>query len=103
MWVQIIKAKLKDGMDAGLEELFELIKANEQPDSGLIRETMARDQNDPNTVYVIATFESEEQARAREADPRREQGQAAIRQKLGEMIAAPPEFIDLDVVDEFTL
>ncbi|HVW79743.1 MAG TPA: hypothetical protein VHB69_02230 [Mycobacteriales bacterium] len=103
MWVQIIKVQLKDGMDAGLNELFQLIKANEQPDSGLIRETLTRDQTDPNSVYVIATFASEEQARAREADPRRAEGQVAIRAKLGEIIAGPPEFIDLNVIEEFTL
>ena len=33
-----------------------------------------RDQNDPELVYTLVVFESEEKARAREQDPRRQEG-----------------------------
>ena len=33
-----------------------------------------RDENDPGRVYLSAVFESEEKARVREKDPRREEG-----------------------------
>jgi hypothetical protein len=47
-------------------------------------------------------FESEEKARARERDPRREQGLQVLRAKLSDILAGPPEFTDLAVVEEWT-
>jgi quinol monooxygenase YgiN len=100
MWIQIIKTRLKPGKDVELTALMDQLKALEQPGSGLIRSTAARAQSDPNTVYMIVTFESEEKARAREADPRRQEGLAAVRQQMAEMFDGAPEFIDLEVVAE---
>jgi quinol monooxygenase YgiN len=100
MWIQIIKARLKPGIEAELGTLMERLRAAEQPNSGLIRSTTARDQKDPNTVYTIVTFESEEKARAREQDPRRQESLQSIRAMMAEIFDGPPEFTDLNVVAE---
>jgi hypothetical protein len=95
MWAQIIKMRLKPGKD---DEL----KSAEQPGSGLLRSTTMRDRQDPSTVYTMVVFDSEESARAREQDPRREAGLQAAREVMGQVFDGPPEFIDLDVVREST-
>ena len=99
MWAQLIKAKLKPGTD--LAALAEVLKAAEQPNSGLLRELFMHDQNDPDTAYVLAMFESEDKAREREQDPRRAEGQRAIQAFMGDVLAAPPEFIDLVVTGDW--
>lgn len=96
MWAQLIKAQVKPGTD--LATLADVLKAAEQAGSGLRREMFMHDQNEPDTVYVLAMFESEEKARERERDPRRAAGQQAVQAFLGGVLAGPPEFIDL-VVD----
>lgn len=98
MWMQIIRTRLKPGKDAELLGLIDQLKAIEQPDSGLVRSVATRDQKDPSTVYMIVTFESEEKARAREADPRRQEGLGSVRAGMAEIFDGPPEFFDLEVV-----
>jgi len=61
-----------------------------------------RDQKDPSKVYLLVVFESEEQARARENDPRRQDGLQAARATMAEIFDGAPEFLDLTVVEEFT-
>ena len=95
MWAQLIRAKLKSGTD--VSTLVDVLKAAEQPGSGLLREMFMHDQNDPDSVYVLAVFESEEKAREREQDPRRAEGQQAIQEFMAKVLAAPPEFTDLTV------
>ncbi len=101
MWAQLITMRLKDGKDADLPELFDQLRAVEQPGSGLVRSLAMRDQNDPTRVYTLVLFESEEKARARERDERRRQGLAAARATMAEIFDGPPEFIDLTVVNDF--
>ena len=55
---------------------------------------------DPNVVYVLVVFESEERARAREQDPRRQAGLAGVRAAMADALDGPPEFVDLDVLYE---
>jgi len=100
MWAQIIKTRVKPGSDAELAVLMDQFKAAEQTDSGLIRSTTMRDQNDPDSLYIMVVFDSEESARAREQDPRREPGLAAARETMGRIFEGAPEFIDLNVVAE---
>jgi quinol monooxygenase YgiN len=100
MWAQMIKFRLKPGNDDGLLKLVDQLKAVEQPGSGIVRSTAMRDQKDPNTVYFHVVFESEEDARARENDPRRQEGLAAARTTMGEIFDGAPEFIDLTVVSD---
>ena len=99
MWAQLIKARLKPGSD--LSALPDVLKAAEQPGSGLVRELFMHDQNEPDSAYILAVFKSEEKAREREEDPRRAEGQRAIRELMAKALAAPPEFTDLTVTADW--
>ena len=101
MWAQLIITRLKAGKDGELPKLFDQLRALEQPGSGLIRSLQMRDQNDPGRVYTLVLFESEEQARAREGDERRQEGLATARAVMAEIFDGPPEFVDLTVDHDF--
>jgi quinol monooxygenase YgiN len=100
MWAQLIKMRVKPGKDT--VELNKQLQAAEQPDSGLVRTIIMRDQKDPDQLYTLVVFESEEKARAREQDPRRQEGLQAVRATMGDILAGTPEFVDLDVIEEWT-
>lgn len=100
MWAQIIKMRLKPGKDDELAVLMDQLKAAEQAGSGLLRSTTMRDQHDPSWVYTMVVFDSEDSARAREQDPRREPFLQAARETMGQIFDGSPEFIDLQVVSE---
>jgi hypothetical protein len=100
MWAQLIKVRLKPGKDTS--ELNKQLRAAEQPGSGLVRSLMMHDQQDPGQVYALVVFESEEKAREREQDPRRQEGLQAVRAAMEDVYAGPPEFVDLTVVEEWT-
>ena len=103
MWAQLISARLKPGKEGDLTKLFEQVQAIEQPGSGLLRSTFMRDQNDPRKVYMLVIFDTEEHARAREHDQRRDQGLQSVRATMAEMLDAPPEFTDLLVVNDLVV
>jgi quinol monooxygenase YgiN len=100
MWAQLITTRLKPGREDDLQRLLDQIEAAEQPDSGLVRATSMRDDNDPSRVLMLVVFESEEAARARESDPRRQETLAAARETMAEIFEGPPEFVDLTVVQD---
>ena len=100
MWAQLITTRLKPGREGDLPGLVDQLRAVEQPGSGLVRSTAMQDQNDPSRVYMLVVFESEEDARARENDPRRQEGLQAARATMAEIFDGAPEFVDLTVVDE---
>jgi len=100
MWAQLIKVRLKPGED--LAVAAEQLQAAEQPGSGLVREICMQDQKDPSQAYILAVFESEEKARAREQDPRRREGLQAMQATMTEILAGPPEFVELIVTGEYT-
>jgi hypothetical protein len=100
MWAQLIKMQLKPGSDTA--ELTKEIRAAEQPGSGLVRSIFMHDQTDPDCIYTLVVFESEEKARARERDPRREEQLQKARQTMANIVDGPPEFTDLIVIDEWT-
>jgi len=100
MWAQLIKMRLKPGNDTA--ELDKQIQAAEQPGSGLVRTLIMHDQKDPGQVYALVVFESEEKARAREQDPRRQERLQAARALMADIFDGPPEFTDLRVADEWT-
>jgi quinol monooxygenase YgiN len=93
-----MKVQSKPDRDSELQALFEQIRAVEQPESGLVRTTVMRSQHDPEVVYVLVVFESEEKARAREQDPRRQEGLKALQASMAQVMDGPPEFIDLAVL-----
>lgn len=103
MWAQLIKFRVKPGTRAQVKDMIDHILATEQPESGLLREMAMSDQSDPTSVYVLAVFESEEKARAREQDPRRKEAQEALTAMMTEVLAGPPEFVDLEVLADSTL
>jgi len=100
MWAQLITTRLKPGREDDLPKLIEQLRAAEQPDSGLLRTVAMQDQNDPSRVYMLVVFESQEKAREREQDPRREKGLNAARATMAEIFDGPPEFVDLTVVHD---
>ena len=100
MWAQLITTRLKPGREGDLRKLAEEFKATEQPGSGLVRSTMLQDQKDPSRLYMFVVFESEEKARARENDPRRQKGLTKARALMAELFEGAPEFVDLTVVEE---
>lgn len=101
MWAQLITAHLKPGRGEDVSKLLAQLRAAEQPGSGLVRSTTMRDQNDPSRLSILVVFESEEKARAREQDERRQEGLTAARATMTEIFDGPPEFTDLTVVDDF--
>lgn len=100
MWAQLIQMQLKPGQDTS--EMTKEIRAAEQPGSGLVRTLMMRDQADPSRIYTLVVFESEEKARAREQDPGRSERLEAARSMMADLFDGPPQFTDLEVVDEWT-
>jgi quinol monooxygenase YgiN len=100
MWAQLITTRLKPGKEQDLPKLFEQLRAVEEPGSGLVRSTAMRDQNDPSRVYMLIVFESEEKAREREQDPRREESLKPARATMAELFDGAPEFVDLTVVND---
>jgi quinol monooxygenase YgiN len=98
MWAQLIKMRVKAGSVADLPVLFEKFQALEQTGSGLIRTTLMHTQNDPSEFYVMVVFESEEHARARENDPRRQEAMKPAQAMMAEIVDGAPEFVDLTVV-----
>ena len=103
MWAQLITMRLKAGRDVDLPRLVEQLQSAEQADSGLIRSTAMLDQSDPTRVYMMVVFESEEKARARENDPRRQEGLQAASATMAEIFDGGPEFVDLTVVADFSM
>ena len=100
MWAQLITTTLKPGHEGDLQKLVDQLRATEQKGSGLVRSMAMHDQKDPSRIYMLVVFESEEKAREREKDPRREEGMRAARATMAEIFAGAPEFVDLAVIDE---
>ena len=100
MWAQLMKMHVKPEQEQDLAGVLAQLQALEQPGSGLVRTTTMRDQSDPSVVYALVVFESEEKARAREQDPRRQEGLKPAQATLAEILDGPPEFVDLIVTQD---
>ena len=98
MWAQMQRVSTDPERQAQLLEVFEQLKAIEQQDSGLLQTLVLRSQADPAEVFVVVVFESEEKARSRDKDPRRQKPLERIRASMGDVLNGPPEFFDCDVV-----
>jgi quinol monooxygenase YgiN len=103
MWAQMITTRLKPGKEGDLAKLTAQLKATEQPGSGLVHSTATRDEKDPSRVIMFVVFESEEKAREREKDARRQEGLQEARATMSEIFEGAPEFTDLTVVDDWSL
>ena len=102
MWAQLIQMRMKPGKESELPKLIEQLRATEQADSGLVRSTFMQDQNDPSRLYGLVVFESEEAARARESDPRRQDAIKAVGATMSDIFEGDRVFVDLSVVAEYT-
>ena len=92
-----MRFRVKPGQDtAGLREQLQAI---EQPGSGPLRTMIMQGQKDPDQFCTLVVFESQEKARARERDPRRQEGLQALWARRADRLAGPPEFTDLAVVE----
>jgi quinol monooxygenase YgiN len=100
MWAQLIRVQVKPGKD--LDEIAKQLQAHEQPGSGLVRSTLMRDQKDPSQAYMLVVFESEDKARAREQDPKRQAGMDGVRALMADAYDGAPQFTDLVVEHEWT-
>jgi heme-degrading monooxygenase HmoA len=98
MWAQVQRVKTSPESDAEVLEVFDQLRAIEQEDSGLLQTLVLRSQADPADVFVVVVFESEEKARAREVDPRRQEPLERIRGAMGNLLDGAPEFFDCDVL-----
>ena len=98
MWAQMQRVSTEPKREAEVLEIFEQLRAIEQEDSSLLQTLVMRSQNDPTEVFVVVVFESEEEARAREQDPRRAEPLQRIRAAMGNVLNGPPEFVDCDVL-----
>jgi heme-degrading monooxygenase HmoA len=98
MWAQLQRVSTDPEREADLVAVFDRLREVEQQDSGLVQTLVLRSRADPTDTFVVVVFESEEKARAREQDPRRQEALASIRGALGDLLDGPPEFFDCDVV-----
>ncbi len=101
MWAQLIIMRVKPGQEGEIHRLYEMLQAAEQPGSGLVRSTGARDEKDPSRFYNFVVFESEEKARAREQDERRQEALVDVRALMADILDGPPEFVDLGVISDY--
>jgi heme-degrading monooxygenase HmoA len=102
MWAQMITTRLKPGKEGDLPKVIAQLKAAEQPGSGLVHSTATLDAKDPSRVIMFVVFESEEKARERENDTRRQEGLQAARTIMMDIFEGAPEFTDLTVVDDWS-
>ena len=100
MWAQLITMTLKPGNEGDLPRLYEGLRAAETPGSGLLRTSAGRDQKNPNRIYHLVLFESEEKARARDQDPGRQKALEGVRARMADIFDGPPEFVDLDIIED---
>lgn len=100
MWAQLISMRLEAGSEDELPGVMNALDAVEQPGSGLLRSLTMTERDDPRQVHMVVVFESEEKARAREDDPRRQDALIPLRKKMAEIFEGPPSFADLTVVVE---
>jgi len=103
VWAQLISFSAKSGREGDVTQLVEMLRATEHPGNGLVRSSTYQDQKDPSRFHTLVVFESEDKARAREGDARREAALAEVRSLMAEVMDGPPEYTDLLVVSEYTL
>ncbi|MGH2442210.1 MAG: putative quinol monooxygenase [Chloroflexota bacterium] len=94
MWGQIVKVRIKPGTEAELMQIQEEMKEDSSADSGWVRTITGRNNRDPLEHYTLVTFQSEADARRREASPQSQEFGA----RLQACMDGQPEFIDLDIV-----
>jgi Antibiotic biosynthesis monooxygenase len=101
MWAQLIKMTVNEAQDQDVRVVLDQLRASEKPGSGHVRTFAMRDQKNPNDIYTLVVFESEEKAREREQDESRQADLAPIRELMGSVFSGPPEFTDLTMISDW--
>lgn len=100
MWAQLIKSRIKPGREEELHRIQEEISARaREGDTGWLRSITLKNQRDPGEFYSLVIFESEEKARERERSPEQQE----VVQRIQAFMDGPPEFVDLNVVEEYSV
>ncbi|MDQ6673787.1 MAG: antibiotic biosynthesis monooxygenase [Chloroflexota bacterium] len=98
MWAQLVKARIKPGSEDQLRQTYEELARRGPQGSGWIRSFSLRNQNDPHEMYSLVIFESEAKAREYERSPQ----QAELVGRLREFMEGPPDYVDFDVLAEYS-
>ena len=96
MWAQIIKSRMKPGVEDDMASIGDEMRARIGQRPGLIRSLWMQNQNDPQEYYTLIVFETEEQAREGE----RTLEQDELFQRVRAMTEGTPEYVDLNVIEE---
>lgn len=95
MWAQIVKSRMKPGVEGDMAEIRDQMRSRVGSRPGLVKTFWMKNQNDPQEYYTLIVFESEEQARAGEAELEGD----PIFQRMRSLGEGMPEFVDLDVLE----
>lgn len=99
MWAQFIKARIKPGREDEARRIAQEFEAQSRTEGiGPLRVSIFHNQRDPQEHYTVAFFESEEQARAAESNPRH----AELIRRYWEVYEGPPEYADLGLFLEWS-
>ena len=93
MFGSIAKVKLKPG---AFEKMFDLTKANIEgrPVKGRVFNAVFRSQSDPDEIWSVVGFEDEATYRANANNPQTSE----VAEQLKQLMAAPPEWHDGEIV-----
>lgn len=89
----VAKMKLKPGSFEKMQETMSEFEG--QQAKGFVSTIVYRSQSDPNETWLAIVFEDEASYRANADDPRTDE----MSRKLQELLAAPPEWHDGEVVN----
>ena len=93
MFGSIAKVKLKPG---AFEKMFELTTSNIEgrPVKGRVFNVVFRSQSDPDELWSVVGFEDEATYRANASNPQTSE----VAEQLRQLMAAPPEWHDGEIV-----
>jgi heme-degrading monooxygenase HmoA len=97
MWAQIIKARMKPGAEEEMQKLMKEFEG-EGASTPFVRSITLQNQNDLGEYHTVVFFESQEAARSNENTPAQ---QDRVR-RIQALYEGPPEFLDCNVVNEFS-
>jgi hypothetical protein len=95
-FVQLVKFRSKPGTDFAALDRKWIEEVGRSPESGWERSMSFRSSSDPNEVYEIVWFESEEKARASEKSAKHQ----ALLEEMMAITEGEPTFVDLSPQSE---
>jgi heme-degrading monooxygenase HmoA len=78
-------------------QIFREVDAQTGLEAGWVRSYSLRNRKNPDQVYALVIFESEERAREYEQSPAQEK----LTNRTSELMVGTPEFVDFDLVTEY--